>query len=68
MLTMLKTRIGTQKDKQILAAVIKEMAKPRMTESAREQRHAGKDFLVVKDDTDERTVDLHASAVVIDKT
>jgi hypothetical protein len=68
MLTMLKTRIGTQKDKQILAAVIKEMAKPRMTESAREQSPMANDRLVVKNDADQRTVDLHASAVVIDKT
>jgi hypothetical protein len=63
MLTMLKTRIGTQKDKQILAKAIREMEKPRMTKSAREN-----DLLVVQDDTDERTVDLHAAAVVIDKS
>ena len=63
-----KNRRKKQEDKLALAAVIKEMAKPRMTESAREQSPMANGRLVVKHDADQRTVDLHASAVVIDKT
>jgi hypothetical protein len=63
-----KNRRKKQEDKLALTEASKEMAKPRMTKSAREQSHTGKDFLVVKDDTDERTVDVHAPAVVVDET
>jgi hypothetical protein len=63
-----KNQRKKQEHKLALTEASKEMAKPRMTESAREQSPMPNDRLVVKDDTDERTVDLHASAVVIDKT
>jgi hypothetical protein len=63
-----KRKTKEQTAKLALAAVIKEMAKPRMTESAREQSPMANGRLVVKHDADQRTVDLHASAVVIDKT
>jgi hypothetical protein len=61
-----KTKI--QSAKATLAAVIKEMAKPRMTESAREQSPMANDRLVVKNDADQRTVDVHSPAVVVDET
>jgi hypothetical protein len=61
-----KTKI--QSAKATLAAVIKEMEKPRMTESAREQSPMANDRLVVKNDADQRTVDVHSPAVVVDET
>ena len=63
-----KRKTEEQTAKLTLAEASKEMAKPRMTKSAREQSPMANDCLVVKHDTNERTVDLHASAVVIDKT
>jgi hypothetical protein len=63
-----KRQTKTQSARAILAEVLKEMAKPRMTKSAREQSHTGNDFLVVKHDADQRTVDVHSSAVVVDET
>ena len=63
-----KNRRKKQEDKLALAAVIKEMAKPRMTESAREQSPMANDRLVVKNDADQRTVDVHSPAVVVDET
>ena len=51
-----------------LAAAVNEMAKPIMTSSAREQSEFSRDAsLVVEDDTNERTVDMHARAIVLDE-
>ena len=61
-----KNRRKKQEHKLALAEASKEMEKPRMTESAREQSPMANDRLVVKHDADERTVDVHA-AVVLDK-
>ena len=63
-----KQKTKEQTAKLALAAVIKEMAKPRMTESAREQSPMANDRLVVKNDADQRTVDVHSPAVVVDET
>jgi hypothetical protein len=63
-----KNRRKKQTAKATLAAVTKEMAKPRMTESAREQNALQNDGLVVRHDADQRTVDVHSPAVVVDET
>jgi hypothetical protein len=68
MLSMVKTLTTKQQNKLILAEAAIEMGKPVMTSSAREQSPIANDRLVVKDDADQRTADLHTFAVVIDKT
>ena len=60
---------ATRKSKQAaLVAAIDEMAKPVMTSSAREQEEILENqALVVEHDADQRTVDMHPTAVVLDK-
>jgi hypothetical protein len=67
MLSMVKILTKKQQDKLILAEAKMEMAKPVVTQSAREQDPLWNDGLVVKHDADERTVDVHPTAVVVDK-
>ena len=62
-----KQKTRKQSARTALAAGIKEMAKPRMTRSAREQTEIGAGALVVQYDTDQGTVDVHTPAVVRDK-
>ena len=68
MLTMGKSRKKKQEDKLALAAVSKEMEKPRMTQSARELTPLTADSLVMKNDADQRTVDSHPATVVVDES
>ncbi len=67
MLSIVKTLTKKQQGELILAEAKMEMAKPVATLSAREQDPSSNDGLVVKHDADERTVDVHSTAVVLDK-
>jgi hypothetical protein len=60
--------MGSQLGTIALSEASEEMERPRITQSAREQAPITDDLLVVKYHADERTVDLHIAAVVVDKT
>ena len=65
---MPRVRAAKNAKQAALAAAIDEMAKPIMTSSAREQGEIlQNEALVVEHDAHQRTVDVHASAVVLDK-
>ena len=67
MLIVGKSLTKKQESKLALAEASKEMAKPRMTESAREQTKIAAGALVVQHHAHQGTVDVHAPAVVSDE-